>query len=61
MLGFCCCSGFSLVVANGDYSVGTGHGFLIVLASLAAEHRLWHVGFSGGGMHSLGCSARASL
>ena len=32
--------GFSLVV-NWDYSLVAVHGFLIVMASLVAEHGLW--------------------
>ena len=39
-LGLCCCTGFSLVEASRDYSLVAVHGFLIVMASLAAEHRL---------------------
>ena len=32
VLSLCGCSGFSLAVANGDCSVGTGLGFLTVVA-----------------------------
>ena len=41
VLGFRCCTGFSLVVARGVYSLGQCPGLLIVVASLVAEHRLW--------------------
>ena len=41
----CCCTGFSLVVEGGGYSLAMVPGFLIAVASLAAEHRLQ--GFSG--------------
>ena len=40
MLGLPCCMGFSLVVESRSYSVVVGHRLLIVVASLAAEHRL---------------------
>ena len=36
----CCCTGFSLVVEGGGYSLAMVPGFLIAVASLAAEHRL---------------------
>ena len=35
-----CCTGFSLVLASGIYSLIAMHGLLIEAASLAAEHRL---------------------
>ena len=47
MLGVCFCMGFSLVAATGQYSGVAVHGFLIVLASLAAEHRLSDAQASG--------------
>ena len=37
VLGLCCCTGFSLVVASGGYSPVAVHGLLIVVASLVAE------------------------
>ena len=37
VLGFCCCTGFSLVVASGGYSVVGMQGLLIVVASLVVE------------------------
>ena len=40
VLGLPCCVGFSLVVESRSYSVVVGHRLLIVVASLAAEHRL---------------------
>ena len=40
MLGLCCCMGFSLVVASGDYSLIALHRLLIVVASLFSEHGL---------------------
>ena len=36
----CCCTGFSLVVEGGGNSLAMVPGFLIAVASLAAEHRL---------------------
>ena len=41
MLGLCCCSGFSLVVASGGYSLLLAHRLLIAMAPFAAKHRLW--------------------
>ena len=35
-----CCTGFSLVLASGIYSLIAMHGLLIEAASLAADHRL---------------------
>ena len=40
VLGLHCCSGFSLVAASKGYSLVTMLEFLIVVAPLAAEHRL---------------------
>ena len=40
VLGLCCCTGFSLVVVSGDYSLVAVRRLLIVMASLVAEHRL---------------------
>ena len=40
LMGLCCCVGFSLVVANGGYSVVAMGELLIWVASLVAEHRL---------------------
>ena len=40
VLGLHCCSGFSLVVASGGYSLGAVHGLLIVVPSLVADNRL---------------------
>ena len=39
VLGLCCCTDFSLVVASGSYSLVVVHKPLIVVASLVAEHR----------------------
>ena len=47
VLGVCFCMGFSLVAATGQYSGVAVHGFLIVLASLAAQHRLSDAQASG--------------
>ena len=33
VLGLCCCICFSLVAANGGYSLVTRHGFLVAVAS----------------------------
>ena len=47
VLGLCCCICFSLVAANGDYSLVTRYGFLVAVASLVVACRfpyLWHVG-----------------
>ena len=41
VLGLPCCSGFSLVAASRGYSLIAMQRFLIVVASLAAERRLW--------------------
>ena len=40
VLGLCCCVGFSLVAANGGYSLVVVCGLLSVVASLVAEYRL---------------------
>ena len=40
VLGLCCCVGFSLVAANGGYSLVVMCGLLIVVASLVVEHGL---------------------
>ena len=40
VLGLCCCSGFSLVAANGGYSVVAVHGLLVAVASPLAGHAL---------------------
>ena len=39
LLGFCCCTGFSLVVASWSCSLVAVHGLLFLIASLV-EHRL---------------------
>ena len=39
-LGLRCCAGFSLVMASGSYPPAVMHRLLIVVASLAVEHRL---------------------
>ena len=41
MLGFHGCSGFSLGAESGGCFLVAVHGFLIVEASLVAEHGLW--------------------
>ena len=53
MLGLCCCSGSSLVVASGGYSLAMVHRLLIAVASLVAEHRLWGTQTSGLAAHGL--------
>ena len=40
MLGLHCCVDFSVVLANGDYSLAVVHEFLLTEASLVAEHGL---------------------
>ena len=40
MLGLCCCTCFSRVVASGGYSPVAMPGFLIAVASLVAGHML---------------------
>jgi len=40
VLGLCCCTGFSLAVASGGYSLVTVRGLLTVLASLVVRHGL---------------------
>ena len=40
VLGLHYCSGFSLVLASGGYSLVAVHGFLSVMAFLVVEHRL---------------------
>ena len=47
VLGLCCCICFSLVAANGGYSLVTRHGFLVAVASHVVACRfpyLRHVG-----------------
>ena len=44
VLGHCCCTGFSLVVESGGYSLAVVGRLLIVVAALVAEHGLGHVG-----------------
>ena len=43
-MGLRCYMGFSLVAASGGYSVVVVHNFLIAVASLIEEHRLWPFG-----------------
>ena len=40
LLGLCCCTDFSLVVASRRYSPAAGCRLLIAVASSVAEHRL---------------------
>ena len=40
VLDLCCCTGFSVVVESRGYFLAAVLGRLIVVASLAAEHRL---------------------
>jgi len=40
VLSLHCCAGFSIVSASGGYSLVAVLGFLIVVASLVAEHEL---------------------
>ena len=40
MLCFCCCEGFSVVVASKDYSLVGVLRLLITVTSLVAEHRV---------------------
>ena len=40
VLGLYCCMGFSLVAVIRGYSLVAVHGLLIVVASLAVEHKL---------------------
>ena len=40
VLGLYCCMGFFLVAVSRGYSLVAVHGVLIVVASLAVEHRL---------------------
>ena len=40
VLGLCCCTGFSLVVASGGFSLVEVHRLLVVVTSPVAEHRL---------------------
>ena len=67
MLSFCCCAGFSLVVASRGYTLVVVRGLLIVVASLVAEHgALGHAGFSGCGSWALehrlnSCGPQAQL
>ena len=41
VLGLHCCSGFSLAVASGGYSLGAARRLLIAVASLVAEYGLY--------------------
>ena len=40
VLGLHCCTGFSLVMESGGYSLASVRGLLIAVASLVAEHGL---------------------
>ena len=40
LLGLCCCTGFSVPVASGGYSVALVYGLLMAVNSLVADHRL---------------------
>ena len=44
VLGFCCCSGFSLVAASGSYSLVAVRGLLIAVASRCRTQALGHMG-----------------
>ena len=46
MLGLCCYTGFSLVVAIGDYYLIAVHGLFIAVVSLV-KHRLQGLGAVG--------------
>ena len=64
MLDLCCCVGFYLVSANGDYSPVAVGGLLIAVASLAAEqgfraHGLQHRGTWAQYLRFLGSRAQA--
>ena len=39
MLGLCCCSGFSLIVVRGGYSLAAVHRLLIAVSSVV-EHEV---------------------
>ena len=43
VLGLCICTGFSLAVASGGYSLVAVHKLLVAAASLVVEHSLWSV------------------
>ena len=40
LLGVCCRVGFSLVAESRGHTLVAGHGLLIAMASLVAEHKL---------------------
>ena len=49
MLGLCCCTGFSLVVASRGYFLGVLRRPLSAVASLVVEHGLYSTGLSSCG------------
>ena len=56
-VGFHCCTGLFLVLVRGGHSLVVGHGLLIGVSSLAAEHRLQGIRASvlaGPGLESTG-------
>ena len=53
MLGFCCCTGLSVVAASGSYSLVAVQGLLTASASLIA--RAWPLGHTDFGS----CNFRA--
>ena len=53
MLGLCCYTGFSLVVASKGDSLAAANGLLTVVPPLVAQGALGHVGLSSGGSWAL--------
>ena len=62
---FVAACGLSLVVASGGYSLVTGHGLLIAVASLVAEHGLSVLWLNTCGpwvlVHGLSCSTECGI
>ena len=54
VLGFSCCSGFSLVVESGDYTLIVVHGLLLTVISRCRAQTLGHTGFSSCSPHDEG-------
>ena len=60
VLGLSCCTGFSPVATSRGYSPVAGHGLLIAVASLTAEHGLQGTGSTAVELE-LSCSAACGI
>ena len=61
VLGLHCCSGFSLVVESGGYSLAVAHWLLIAVDSFVAEHRSQSIWASVVVAHRLSCPAACGI